>query len=143
VILRTSSSRARGLGVPGSTDADPTRRGRQQRQVAGQQGALGEHRERRGAAGQRVDDAGHEPVAALGALVRVGVGAHRHVLVAPLGRAQLAGEHLGRVDLDDDLAVEILPGVQVQVGVAVAGEAVGARVAAAPVRVDGPAERQR
>jgi hypothetical protein len=36
----------------------------------------------------------------------------------------LPGEDLGRVDLHDDLGVEVLPGVEIEVGVRVPGETV-------------------
>src|SRR5204863_33693 len=49
----------------------------QQVEVAQDERALGEDRERVGAVAQRADDAGHQPVAALRALVAVHVGAHR------------------------------------------------------------------
>jgi hypothetical protein len=37
--------------------------------------------------------------------------------VPPRRRGQLAAQHLGHVDLHDDLLVEIAPGVEVEVGV--------------------------
>src|SRR5262249_19209938 len=70
------------------------------------------------------DDVRHQRVAALGPLVRLGVGTHGHVLAGPLRRAELGGEDLPGVDLDHDLAVEVVPGVEVEVGVRVPGEAV-------------------
>ena len=155
--LETSLSRARGPGVPGSIglgqlfvrhgerDPDAHRHLRsgmlQQRNVTGQQRPLGQDGQRRAGIGQRTDDAGHQPVPALRALVGVGVGAKGHVLPVPGGLGQLLAQHLGGVDLDHHLAVEVQPGVEVQVGVALAGEAVDARVAAAAVGVDGPLER--
>ena len=101
---RTRSSRARGVGTPGSSAAcrsssqmaieTPSPSGTcsrglgEQRDVAAQQRALGEDGERRARVGQRADDPGHEPVPALGALVRVGVRAQRDVLRASTtGRA--------------------------------------------------------
>ena len=64
-------------------------------------------------------------------------------MCSPAQRAdlQLAAQHLGRVDLDHDLRVEVVPGVQVEVGVSVAGEAVHACVTAPAIRIDRPAER--
>src|SRR5262249_51343980 len=50
--------------------------------------------------------------------------------------------HLWDIDLDDDLTLEVPAGIQIQVGVGVAGEAVNARVLATPERVDRPIERQ-
>jgi hypothetical protein len=98
-------------------DGHPTSRLREQRKIAPQQRALGEHRERRAAGREGVDDLGHEPVAPLRPLIRVGVGAERDRLVLPRRRGQLAAQHLGHVDLHDDLLVEIAPGVEVEVGV--------------------------
>ena len=96
----------------------------QQVEVAQDQRALGQDRERVGGVAQRGDDAGHQPVAPLGPLVAVDVGAHRDVLARPARRGQLLAHQLRRVDLDHDLGVEVVPGVQVQVGVRVPGEAV-------------------
>ena len=59
----------------------------------------------------------------------------------PGGLGQFLAQDLGGVDLDHHLAVEVESGVEVQVGVALAGEAVDARMAAAAVGVDGPVER--
>jgi hypothetical protein len=73
---------------------------------------------------QRLEDPAHQPVAALGALVRVRVGAHREVLALPALRGELPPEHLGRVHLHDDLRLEIAPGVHVEVRVRRTGETV-------------------
>jgi hypothetical protein len=112
-----------------------------EREVAAQQRALGEDGERRAALGERGDHAGHEAVAAFGALVGVGVGAECHRGDDGALRAQLFRQHFGDVDLDDDLVVEVFAGVEFEVGVGVAGEAVDARVAAPTVRIDRPGER--
>ena len=120
-----------------------TPRLREHRQVAAQQRALGEHRERRSARREGIDDLGHEPITPLGALIRVGVGAERHRLPLPRRRGQFAAQYLGHVDLHDDLLVEIAPGVEVEVGVGAPCEAVRAGVAAATVRVHRPVERHR
>jgi hypothetical protein len=53
------------------------------------------------------------------------------VLAGPPRRGELLPGQLGGVDLDDDLGVEVEPGVEVEVGVGAAGEAVRAGVAAA------------
>ena len=53
----------------------------QHRQIPAQQRALGEDGERVGRVPQRADDPRHQPVAALGALIRVGVRAQRDVRV--------------------------------------------------------------
>jgi len=68
--------------------------------------------------------AGHELVARLDPLVRVGVRPHRDVLALPRRARELGANDLRRVDLDDDLALEVAAGVEVQVGVGRAGEAV-------------------
>ena len=90
--------------------------------------------------GERLDDPAGQAVAPLHRLVRVGVGAHRDLLARPARRAQLGAQPLDRVDLDHDAPVEVLADVEAQVLVGRAGEAVDARVAAAAVRVDRPAE---
>ncbi len=73
---------------------------------------------------QRLPDPAHELVAALDPLVRVRVRPHRDVLALPRRPRQLAPQHLGRVDLDDDLLLEVAPRVQAEVDVGRAGEAV-------------------
>ena len=56
-------------------------------------------------------------------------------------RGQLAAEQLGGVDLHHDLGVEAEPGVEVEIAVGLAREAVDAGVGAAAVRVHRPFER--
>ena len=92
--------------------------------VAQQQRRLGQHRARVGEVAHRLPDPLHQPVAPLDPLVRVGVGTERDVLALPGRPAQLGADDLGHVDLDDDLALEVLARVEVQVGVGRAGEAV-------------------
>ncbi len=113
----------------------------QQVEIAQDQRALGQDRERVRVVAQGPDDAGHQPVAAFGPLVAVDVRAHRDVLAVPGAGGQMAAQQFGGVDLDDDLGVEAEPRVQVQIAVRPAGEAVHAGVRAAPVRVHGPFER--
>ena len=153
----TSFSRARGPGVPGSTASERLLVGHrqrdahpdghlgcgmlQQRDVPGQQRALGQDRQGSAGIGQCPDDARHQPVAALGPLVGIRVGAQGHVLPPPGGLGQFPAQDLGGVDLHHHLAVEVQSGVEVEVGVALPGEAVDAGVAAAAVGVDGPLER--
>ncbi len=50
-------------------------------------------------------------------------------------------QYLTHVHLHDDLRVEVVAGVEVEVGVGVAGEARAIGMAASPVRLTGPAER--
>jgi hypothetical protein len=92
---------------------------------------------------QRPPDLRHQPVARLDPLVGVGVRAERDVLARPCGTPQLPAQNLRSVDLDHDLALEVAPGVEVQIAVSRAREAIHAGVRAAPVRVDRPAERHR
>ena len=125
------------------TDRHPLCGVGEQREVPGQHGALGQDREGRVALGQRRDDAGHQPVSALGPLVGVGVRTHRDVLALPALTPQFSSQHLGHVDLDDDLGVEVAPGVELQVGVGAPGEAVDAAVGTAAIGVDGPGKRHR
>ena len=96
----------------------------QQRQVAQDQRALGEDRERVGEVSQGADDLRHQPVTTLGALVAVHVGAHRHVRAPPARRGQLTPDQLAGVDLDDHLPVEVRAGIEIEIGVRVPGEAV-------------------
>ena len=156
-MAATSSSRARGFGVPGSSEAcsssswtpsdtaSPTGTSRAAAAISGRS------RRRRvplvriengvPAAASARENAGHQPVAALGPLVRVGVRAERHVLTAPGRPGELPAQHLGHVDLHDDLAVEVGAGVELEPGVRSTGEAVDAGVRAAAVGIDRPAER--
>ena len=112
----------------------------QQGKVAAQQRALREDREGRARFGEGRHDPGHELVAALGALIRIGVGAEHHRLVVPAAAAQLFLEHLGDIHLDDDLGVEVPARVKLEVLVRAARETVCACMTAAAVRVDGPVE---
>ena len=92
--------------------------------VAQRKRRLGQHRDRRPRLLQRLDDLRHEPVAPLDPLVRIGVGPDRHQLPLPARPRQLPPQHLRRVDLDDDLALEVAAGVEAEVGVGATGEAV-------------------
>ena len=92
-------------------------------QVTGQDRALRQHRERCAGAGQRGDDAGHQPVTSLHPLVGIGVGTQRDGFTGPAGRRQLPLQHPRDVDLDDDLAVEVGTRIEVEVGVGTPGEA--------------------
>ena len=126
------------------TEADVNVAGgcREQREVALRDRPLGEDRERCAGPRERGDDSGHQPVAALGALVGVGVGAQGDRVVGPARAVQLPAQHVGDVGLDDDLVVEVGAGVEVEIGMRVAGEAVDTRMRAAAIGVDGPLERQ-
>ena len=73
---------------------------------------------------QRLPDPAHQLVAALDPLVRVGVRPQRDVLALPRRPRELRPQHLGHVDLDDDLLLEVPPGVEVEVLVRRAREAV-------------------
>ena len=136
----TASSRARGFGVCGSvarqafsssvgTDrhaltSATSRDLLQQVQIAQQQRRLGQDRARVARVAQRLPDPAHQLVAPLDPLVRVGVRAQRDVLALPRRPRQLRPQHLRHVDLDDDLALEVPPGVEAEVLVRRAGEAV-------------------
>ena len=89
---------------------------------------------------ERLDDPAREVIPALGALVRIGVGAHGDVLAVPTGGSQLGPHPLDGVDLHHELALEVLADAEPEVLVGGPGEAVGAGVAAPPVGVDGVAE---
>ncbi|MGH3304651.1 MAG: hypothetical protein ACRDOK_23845 [Streptosporangiaceae bacterium] len=134
-------SRRSGLGVPGSTDGSgnrfvdkphrdveshvgAVRSLAEQVEIAQDQRALGQDRERVGRVAQRGDDAGHQPVPALGPLVAIHVGAHRDVLALPARGGELAPREVRRIDLDHDLGVEVVTGIHVQVRMRIASEAV-------------------
>ena len=137
----TASIRFRGCGVCGSvalqafssrvgierlaTNSVRSESSLNQLDVAQQQRRLGQHRARVGVVAHRLPDPLHQPVAALDPLVGVGVGPERDVLALPRRPASSARTQLGHVDLDDDLALEVLARVQVEIGVRRAGEAVG------------------
>ena len=153
----TASSRARGCGVCGSvarhafsssvgTDRHAlTRRPlgdlQQQVLVAQQQRRLREDRARVREVPHRLPDPAHQLVAPLDPLVRVGVRPERDVLARPRRPRQLDPQHLGHVDLDHDLLLEVAAGVEVEVLVRGAREAVKARMTASSIRVDRPPER--
>src|SRR5680860_1127899 len=73
---------------------------------------------------QHLDDPPHEPVAPFGALVGIGGGPHSDVLALPGLGVQLCPQQLGGVDLDDDLALEVLARIHVHVGVGDASKTV-------------------
>jgi hypothetical protein len=89
----------------------------QEIEVTEDQRPLREDRERVAVIGQRFEDPAHQAVATLGALVRIRIGAHRDVLALPTLRGELASQDLGRIDLHDDLGLEVSPGIHVEVGV--------------------------
>ena len=156
--VRQTPSRAFGLGVPGSTsrhrllvdeahghggrNVGDLGRAFEQWQVAQDQRALGEDRERIRRLGQGREDARHQSVATLGPLVAIDVGAHRHVVPAPRRLREFGSQQGWRIHLDDDLGVEVEPGAKVEIGVGVAREAIPAGVRAAAVGIDRPPERQ-
>ena len=117
------------------------RGGEQQVEVAEDQRALGQDGVRVAGVQQGLEDPRHQLVLALGPLVDVHVGAHGDVLALPLARAELLADQGRGVDLDHDLGVEVMPGVQVQVGMRVAGEAVNTRMATSTIGINSPAER--
>ena len=86
--------------------------------------ALREDRERVPRLSEGLDDALRQPVLPLGALVGIGVGAHRDVMTLPAPRRELGPELLHRVHLHDDHAVEVGRRVEVQVLVRRPGKAV-------------------
>ena len=125
------------------TDRDTAGGLRQQRDVPAQQGAFRQDGERRARVRQGADDAGHELVAALGPLVRVGVRAQRDVLVLPGRSSQLFAQHVDEVGLDDDLAVEVVTGVQFQPFMRFTSKAINARMTASAIWIDGIREWHR
>jgi hypothetical protein len=93
-------------------------------EIAQQQRRLGQHRAWVRRVAHRLPDAAHELVAPLDPLVRIGVRAQRDVLVVPRLPRQFDPQDLRDVDLDNDLALEVAPGVEVEVRVGWAGKAV-------------------
>ena len=109
--------------------------------VAQEQRGLGEDRTRVAGIPQRAPDAAHELVAAFDPLIRIGVGPERDVLAPPRRTRELCAQDFGRVDLDDDPALEVAPRSEAQELVRRTGEAVHAGVRAAAIRVHRPVER--
>ena len=109
--------------------------------VAQQQRRLREDGARVARVAKRLPDPRHELVARLNPLIRIGVRPHRDVLALPRRPPQLGSDDLGRIDLDDDLALEVAAGVEVEVLVGRASEAVDTSMAASAIRVDRPAKR--
>src|SRR5690606_662248 len=102
-----------------------------------------EDRERVPGLGEHLDDAACQAVLALGPLIGVGVRPHGDEIAGPPPGVELPAEPGHRVHLHHDAALEVAVGVEPQVGVRRAGEAVGAGVAAPPVGVDRVAEPER
>ena len=63
------------------------------------------------------------------------------MLALPRRPGQLGPQDLRHVDLDDDLALEVTAGVEVEVGVGGASEAIEARMCASSIRINGVSER--
>ncbi len=102
----------------------PLRHRRVDLDVAHHQRRLGQDRDRGFRRGQRREDLGHHPVAALDPLVGVGVRPQRDHLPLPPRPPQLTPQQLRHVDLDDDLALEVAAGVEVEKGVGATSEAI-------------------
>src|SRR5918998_3226130 len=81
-----------------------------------------------------------DPELPLHGLVGIGHPAHREHLRLPPRRGQLSAQELGRVLLDEHLALEIQPGREAEVLVRGTGVAVRAAMRASPVRVDAGVE---
>ena len=114
---------------------------RKEFEIATQQRALGEDRHRRTRIGERANDAGHQPVPALGPVVGVGVGSQSHGLTLPTLAHQLFSQHCRDIHLDHYLGVEVTAGIEIEVFVGGTRETVDTLMEAAPGRVDGPAKR--
>ena len=152
----TASRRAAGLGVWGSVarQASSSRVGTERLteigrrfghalvdlDVAQQQRRLGQHRDRRLRLLKRRENLRHEAVAALDPLIGIGVRPKGDQVALPARPRQLGPQQLRHVDLDHDLALEVPPGVEVEIGVRPPGEAVDAGMSAAAEGVDRPAE---
>ena len=61
------------------------------------------------------DDAGHQPVAALGPLIGIRVGAERDGVAPAMSPAEFLREDVHDIDLDHDLAVEVVAGIEVEI----------------------------
>ena len=113
----------------------------QQGQVSQHQCRLGEDAEGVATVAEGADDPARQMVLALGVLVRVGVRTHRDQVTLPARGRNLGPGALDRVDLDHYPPLEVLSYPETEELVGRAGEAVRARVRAAPVGVDGVLER--
>ena len=78
-------------------------------------------------------------IASLDRLIGIGGGAERG-LSRVQWPGQFAPQHLDEVGLDEDHRGEVVVGVELELGLIAAGEAVVAAVRAAPVAVEGPLE---
>ncbi len=109
--------------------------------VAQNHRALGDNADRRGGFGEALDRAAGEPIRALDRLVRIGGGAERDLL-APPGRAmQLVAQPRHEVGLDEDQRRELIVGVELELRLVAAREAVVTAVGAAAIGVERPLER--
>ena len=153
----SARSRWRGGAVPGSVRRHTSRVERRHRErhrhvgalrrldehvdVAHDQRAARDQRERVRGLGEHLEAGARQAVAALGRLVRVGRGADRDRLARPRAARELAPQHVGDVDLDADRGAVAL--VRRAVGAQLEGADVTERAAvrAAHVRVERPAER--
>ena len=60
--------------------------------------------------------------------------------MGPRRPAQLARQDVANVDLDNDLAIEVVTGVEIEIGMGVAGEAIDAAMATTSIGIDCPVE---
>lgn len=85
---------------------------------------------------QRGDHAGHQAIAPLGTLIRIGVGTERDGVLLPGAPTEFFAQHRGDVELDHHLGVEITAGIEVEVFVRRPRETVAARVRTSAKGVD-------
>ena len=87
----------------------------EQREVAEHESRLRQEAERVPGFGKNAHDPLGEVVLALGFLVGIGIGPHGDVVALPSGRAQLGAHLFDRVDLHDDLVLEVHSAVKAEI----------------------------
>ena len=111
-------------------------------EVAGDEVVLGDDGDRVAELEEGLQAAARDPELALDRLVAVGVARQGHGLGLPGLAAELRGQQLGQVLLDQNLRLEVEAGGKPEVLVARPGVAVDAAVLAAAVGVDAEAEAE-
>ncbi len=112
----------------------------QQVDIAFDQRILGDQRERVPGFGHHLDQLAGDPQPAFDRLVGIGIDPQRDRLRYVARFGQLAAQHLGGIDLGEELGLEVQPRRQVQIGVRGPREAIRAAMFTAAVGIDRLAE---